>query len=132
MMQQAHNPVIGYVIVDKTRHVIGPPGITIDPVFHSKKNAIAAAEKYGRKEDIHDIVEEYLEGIFNVVIRDEGDIMLDGQSAQRFCKACKKRGLRPNKKLADTVNLFEKENKYSARELLADVDANRDILLKEP
>ena len=67
-MEVKHNPVIGFSIVDNDRRIIGPPGTTIDPVFYSKERALAAAERYGRKEDVSETVEEYLEGIFNVVI----------------------------------------------------------------
>ena len=93
-MEFKHNPVIGFSIVDNDRRIIGPPGTKIDPVFHSKVRALSAAERYGRREDVLDTVEEHLEGIFNVVIWDEGDIMFDRRCARRFIKACRRRGLK--------------------------------------
>ena len=130
-MGTTHNPVIGYVMVDDRYHIIGPPGTNIDPVFHTEKNAIAAAERYGRKNDVFKIREQYLEGIFNITIWDDGDMMLDGGSAQRFVKACNRRGLKPDKRSVKQINLFEKSNNYSARRLLGDIDFNRAILLSE-
>ena len=130
-MEAKHNPVIGYVLVDMERRLIGPPGTEIDPVFHSKERALAAASSYGRREDVLDIVEEHLEGIFNVVVWDEGDIMLDGQCAKRFIKACRRRGLKPDKRAAKEINQLAKDNKYSACSLLGNIDLNRSILLTE-
>jgi len=130
-MEVKHNPVIGFSIVDNDRRIIGPLGTTIDPVFHSKERALAAAERYGRREDVSETVEEYLEGIFNVVIWDEGDIMFDGRCAKRFIKACRRRGLRPDKRAAKAIDGSERSNKYSARRLLGNIDLNRSILLSE-
>jgi hypothetical protein len=110
---------LGYVLVDSERRVMGPPDTELDPVFHSKDRAVAAADSYGRREDVFDIVEEHLEGIFNVVVWDEGDIMLDGQCGKRFIKACRRRGLKPDKRSSKTINRFDKDNKYSARSLFA-------------
>jgi len=131
-MKAKHNPIIGHVLVDRERRVIGPPDTNIDPVFHSKERAVAAADSYGRREDVHEIVEEHLEGIFNVVVWDEGDIMLDGQCAKRFIKACRRRGLKPDKRAAKEINTLSKDNRYSARSLLGNIDFNRSILLTEP
>ena len=131
-MEAKHNPIIGYVLVDSERRVIGPPDTNIDPVFSSKERALAAASSYGRKEDVDEIVEEHLEGIFNVIVWDEGDIMLDSQSAKRYIKACRRRGLKPDKRAAKEINPLAKDNKYSARSLLGDIDLNRSILLSEP
>ncbi len=130
-MEAKDNPIIGYVLVDKERRVIGPPGTEIDPVFHSKERALAAADSYARREDVHETVEEYLEGIFNVVVWDEGDIMLDGQSAKRFVKACRRRGLKPDKRAVKEINPLAKDNKYSARSLLGNIELNRTIILAE-
>ena len=74
---------------------------------------------------------EHLEGIFNVVIWDDGDIMLDGRSAKRFIKASRHRGLKPDKRAAKAINSSEMSNKYSARSLLGNIDLNRSILLGE-
>ncbi len=131
-MEEQHNPIIGYILVDRERRVIGPPGTNIDPVFHSKERALVAADSYGRREDVHEIVEEHLEGIFNVIVWDEGDIKLDGQCAKRFIKACRRRGLKPDKRAAKEINKLAKDNKYSARRLLGDIELNRSILLTEP
>ena len=131
-MEAKHNPIIGYILVDGQRRVIGPPGTEIDPVFHSTERALAAANSYQRREDVHEIAEEHLEGIFNVVVWDEGDIMLDGQCAKRFVKACRRRGLKPDKRAAKEINALAKDNKYSARSLLGNIDLNRSILLSEP
>jgi hypothetical protein len=130
-MEVKHNPVIGFSIVDKDRRIIGPPGTKIDPIFYTAEHALAAAERYGRSQDVLETVAEHLEGIFNVVIWDEGDMMLDGRSAKRFIKACRRRGLKPDKKAAKAINSFEISNKYSARSLLGNIDLNRSILLSE-
>ena len=131
-MRAKHNPIIGYVLVDRKRQVIGPPDTNIDPVFSSKERALATADSYGRRKDVDEIVEEHLEGIFNVVVWDEGDIMLDGQCAKRFIKACRRRGLKPDKRAAKEINPLTKDNKYSARSLLGNIEFNRSNLLSEP
>ena len=131
-MEEKHNPIIGYILVDRERRVIGPPDTNIDPVFHSKERALAAADSYGRREDVHEIVEEHLEGIFNVIVWDEGDIMFDGQCAKRFIKACRRRGLKPDKRAAKEINKMAEDNKYSSRSLLGNIELNRSILLTEP
>ena len=128
-MDDKHNPIIGYMLLDCNYRVIGPSGTDIDPIFHTKDKALLAADKYGRRKEVCKIGEQYLEGIFNVVIWDEGDIMLDGQSAMRFIKASKRRGLRPKKRAANAINIFIKDATYSARQLLGDIDYNREILL---
>jgi len=112
--------------------VIGPAGSDIDPVFHSKGRAIQAAKEYGRKDEVQEVGEIYLEGIFNVIAWDEGEIMLDGKSAKRFVKACKRRGLKPSARASKRVNLFVRDAKFSARRLLGDIDLNRQILLTQP
>ena len=56
-MEEKHNPIIGYILVDGQRRVIGPPETKIDPVFHSKERALAAARGYGRREDDLDTVD---------------------------------------------------------------------------
>ena len=131
-MSDFPNPIIGYVPLDKEHKVIGPSGTTIDPCFVNKQRAIKAAEKYGRQDDLFVVEELYLEGIFNVVVWDEGDIILDGQSAKRFINACRNRGLTPSKAKANKINIFIKEAKYSSRKLLGDIRHNRSILLTEP
>ncbi len=131
-MEVKHNPIIGYILTDRAYRVIGPPDTQIDPVFHSKERALAAASSYHRREDVHEIVEQHLEGIFNVVVWDEGDIMLDGQCAKRFIKACRRRGLKPDKQAAREINSLAKDSKYSARSHLGNIDLNRSILLSEP
>ena len=83
-MSNYPNPVIGYVPLDIQYKIIGPTGTAIDPCFESKQRAIKATEKYGRENEFFKAEELFLEGIFNVVVWDEGDIMLDGQSAKRF------------------------------------------------
>lgn len=97
-MDNKHNPIIGYILLDRNYRVIGPSGTDIDPIFYTKNKALPAADKYGRRKEVCKVGEQYPEGIFNVVIWDEGDIMLDGQSAMRFIKASKRRGLKPEKK----------------------------------
>jgi hypothetical protein len=131
MADISRNPIIGYVLLDVNRGVMGPPGTDIDPVFCSKERALRAARNYGREEEVSDTCEMYLEGIFNVVVWDEGDIMLDGRSAKRFVKACKERRLKPDKRVSSEINILVKEAKYSARELLGDIDFNRGILLTQ-
>jgi hypothetical protein len=132
MVDSGYNPVIGYMLLDSNRQVIGPEGADIDPAFHTKQRALKAAEKYGREAEVHEVGEIYLEGIFNVIVWDQGDIMLDGQSAKRFVKACKHRGLKPSSNAMRRITLFVKDAKYSARELLGDMDLNRGILLTQP
>ncbi len=131
-MNNYPNPIIGYVPHDIQHNIIGPSGSNIDPCFRTTQRACRAAEKYGRQDDFFEAGELFLEGIFNVVVWDEGDIMLDGQSAKRFIKACKKRGLTPSKSHAKKINIFNKEARYSSRRLLGDINHNRAILLAEP
>lgn len=58
MIDPNHNPVIGYVLLDKNYHVICPHAQSFDPVFHSKQQQV----------DVHRLGELWLEGTFGVVL----------------------------------------------------------------
>ena len=131
MIDPNHNPVIGYVLLDKNYHILCPRDQSFDPVFHSRERALEAAEEYGRSKDVEKIGELYFEGTFGVVMFDEGDLQFDGQTAKFFFDACKKRGLLPNIKYARTIDATDSETHYSCRKLLGDIDCNRDIVLSQ-
>ena len=129
---EKHNSVIGYVVVDINHKIICSSGTDIDPAFCARERALLAGERYRRTEEVFKAEQIYLEWIFKVVVWDEGDIMLDGQSAQRFVKACMRRGLKRDKRGARTINRLIQQGKCSVRKLLGDMDFNRAILLTHP
>ena len=124
-----YNPIVGYVLLDKNYHVMCPHGESFDPVFHSKERALEAAKDFNITEAVFKVGEIYLEGTFNVILYDEGDLKLDGQTAKRLVLALKKRGMFPNKKASKQIDISVKENKYSCRELFGDIEYNRKIAL---
>jgi len=115
-----YNPVVAYLIVDETSSVIGPLGEAIDPAFYSEEDALRAAEGYGREDEVHEVIELYLEGVLNVVFQDVGDIMVDGRTAERFVEACTRKGLRTNAEAMSEIDTAVRETQYSCRELLAE------------
>ena len=116
----AYNPVVAYLAVDESYAVIGPPGEGIDPAFYSEEEALRAAAAYGRGDEVHEVVELYLEGILNVLFQDEGDIMVDGRTAERFVAACAGKGLRTNAEARAAIDTAVRETVYSCRELLGE------------
>jgi len=113
-----HNPVIGYLLVDETYSVIGPPRASINPAFYSQQEALEAAEVYGVRERVHEVVELYLEGVMGVVIDDTGDILVDGRTAKRFVGACEQRGLSINQEASEEIDERVRDTAYSCRQLL--------------
>lgn len=115
-----YNPVIGYLLIDKEKHVMGPPGEKKDVAYHSAKRAQQAAEAYGYETEVGQIAPLHLEGIFSVVWGDVGDIFLDGSAATGLIKACKRRGITVNQIAKRQVKRQERETVYSSRALLGD------------
>jgi hypothetical protein len=113
-----YNPVIGYLLVDETYSVIGPPGTSINPAFYSRQEALEAAEAYGMSEQVREVVELHLEGVMGVVIDDVGDILVDGRTAQRFVHACERRGAPINQEARKEINEHVRDTAYSCRQLL--------------
>jgi hypothetical protein len=116
--EEPHNPVIGYLLVDETYTVISPSGTEINPAFYSQQEALEAAEAYGVRERVHEVIELYLEGIMNVVIEDTGDILADGRTAQRFVRACERRGMPINRDASQEIDERVRDTTYSCRQLL--------------
>ncbi len=131
MGDASYNPVVGYMLIDENHRVISPDGKTVNPVFHSKERAEQAAEEHDRQADVFKVEELYLEGTFNVVLYDVGDLMFDGQAAERFVKACRHRGMVPNKTAARKIDPSVTQTKYSCWELFGDIDYNRSIALNQ-
>lgn len=131
MFDPHYNPVIGYVLLDKNHHVICLDRKWLDPVFHSEARALQAATEYGRQAEVHKVGPLWLEGTFNVILYDEGDLKLDGPSAKRLVEALKIRGMVPDKKAARRIDPMVTETKYSCRELFGDIDYNRNIALEQ-
>lgn len=131
MGDPSYNPVIGYMLLDENYRVISPDGKAVDPVFHSRERAVEAAEEYGRQAAVFKVEELYLEGTFNVVLYDVGDLMLDGHAAERFVKACRHRGMVPNKRAVKKTDPSVTQTKYSCRELFGDIAYNRSIALNQ-
>jgi len=115
-----YNPVVAYLLVDETYSVIGPPGEAVDPAFYSEEEALLAAKAYGRAEEVHQVVELYLEGILNVVFEDVGDILVDGRTAERFVEACEGKRLLTNEEARGEIDTTVRETRYSCRELLGE------------
>ena len=126
----AYNPIIGYLGLDTNRRVIGPDDKT-DVIFYSTSKVRKAIESYGRLSDLLTIQELFLEGIFNVIVHDTGDIKADGRSSYRFVKACRKRGLKINKKARNLIDVSEESAVYSLRELFAEQDMAKIFGLKK-
>jgi hypothetical protein len=127
MIDPNHNPVIGYVLLDSDDHVLCPKGEAFDPVFHSEQQAMEAAAQYGRQADVHKVVKVWLEGTFGVVLYDDGDLMFDGSTAERFVEALRVRGMLPDKKATRRIDPAMTEPKYSCRVLFGDIRYNRNI-----
>jgi len=113
-----HNPVVGYLLVDATYSVIAPPGEAVDLAFYTPADARQAAQVWGRAAEVHEVVELHLEGILSVVLGDEGDILVDGRTAERFVAACERKGLRVAEEARARVDAAERAQRYSCRELL--------------
>lgn len=131
MVDPNHNPILGFTLLDKNHTVIYLDRKWIDPVFHSEARALEAAAEYGRQAEVHKVGPLWLEGTFNVVLYDEGDLKFDGPTAKRFVEALKIRGMVPNKKAARHIDPTVLENKYSCRELFGDIDYNRNVALEQ-
>jgi hypothetical protein len=127
MIDPNHNPVIGYVLLDKDDNVLCPRGESFDPVFQSKQRAMEAAALYGLEADVHKVGEIWLEGTFGVVLYDDGDLMFDGATAKRFVEALRIRGMLPDKKATRRIDPAMNEPKYSCRMLFGDIRYNRNI-----
>jgi hypothetical protein len=131
MIDPDYNPVVGYTLLDKNYHLICPHGQSFDPVFHSKERALDAAKEYGRSKDVIKVGEIYLDETFGVVMFDDGDFLFDGPTAKLFFEACKKRGLLPNRGYARRIDSSDLKTHYSCRELLEDIDYNRETVLSQ-
>lgn len=119
MRRPRHNPIIGYHVVDRMYRVIGAPGTEMNPAFGTKARAREAAERYGKKKaEIGDVVALHLAGALSVIFHDVGDIELDGQSAKRMVKACRRNKIAVDRGLAEKIREDEKEPVYSSRQLL--------------
>lgn len=116
--EEPHNPVIGYLLADETYSVIGPPGASIDPAFYSRQEALEAAESYGVRDRVHEVVELHLQGVMAVVFKDVGDILIDGRTAKRFVRACERRGLPINREASQEIDERVRDTAYSCRQLL--------------
>lgn len=118
MTKETHNPIIGYHAYDQAYHIITPDG-TLNPVFSSPKRARQAAAAYGQGDAVVDVLALHLNGILSIIWQDTEDIALDGRAAQRFVKACKKRGISINKQEQKEIRVVETRPVYSCRQLLA-------------
>jgi hypothetical protein len=112
-----HNPLIGYHIVDNTYRVIGPPGTKLDPAFGSAERAREAARAYGRGAEVYAVIALYLDGLLGV-LRQGGDIVLDGEAALRLVRASQQRELQVNPGVCGQIVASEAKTVYSSRELL--------------
>jgi len=118
MRKIRHNPVIGYIAIDKNYAVIGPLGSLLDPAFGSEGQAREAAKRYGQEESFLMVSELHLGGILSVIFEDVGDIQMDGESAQRLVYACQRNGIPLNQKAIKNIKKTELEPKYSCRQML--------------
>ena len=90
----------------------------MDAAFSSRERALQAAEGYGRREEVREVVALHLEGVLSVIFHDVGDIMVDGRTAKRLVKACRRRGIPVNRRVGCRIDERERETRYSCRELL--------------
>jgi hypothetical protein len=127
MIDPNYNPVIGYVLLDSNDHVLCPKGEAFDPVFHSEQRAMEAAVQYDCQADVHRVGKIWLEGTFGVVLYDDGDLMFDGLTAERFVEAIRVRGMLPDRKATRRIDPKITEPKYSCRILFGDIRYNRNI-----
>ncbi|MCP4601049.1 MAG: hypothetical protein GY847_11075 [Proteobacteria bacterium] len=116
--KEAHNPVIGYLLVDHTYTVVRPPGTLTSPAFYSRKEALEAAEAYELRGRVHEVVELHLQGVMSAVLEDESDIVVDGRTAQRFVRACEQRGWSVNQEMCQEIDERVRDMAYSCRRLL--------------
>jgi len=114
MINESHNPIIGYHAYHRQRHIITPDG-TLNPVFSSKKRALQAAESYGQREAVVDVIPLHLNGILSIIWHDTGDIVLDGRSAHRFVKACKRKSIPVNRNMQKGIRMAEPRPVFSCR-----------------
>jgi len=115
-----YNPVIGYLLIDKEKHVLGPPGEARDVAYHSAERAQQAAVEYGYEGEVGQIAPLHLGGILSVVWGDVGDIYLDGAGATALIRACKRRGIAVKRAAKKRVKRQEVRAVYSSRALLGD------------
>jgi len=114
--RRAHNPVIGYLLVDRAYRVLDPRGGQQDPAFGTPAAARAAAARYGRASEVARVEALHLAGLLRVIFDDVGDIQLDGLAAQRLVAVCRAQGLA----VADSLSIDPTvlEACYSSRRLL--------------
>lgn len=111
------NPLIGYHLVDKNYRVIGPPGTQLDPAFGSQAQALAAAERWGCRDRVGQVIPLFLKGLLGV-LRQGGDIVLDGAAALRLVQASQTRGLQVKPGGGDQIVASAIEAVYSSRQVL--------------
>jgi hypothetical protein len=93
----------------------------------SEQRAMRAATEYGRQADVHKVGKIWLEGTFGVVLYDDGDLMFDGATAERFVEALRVRGMLPNRRATRRIDPLVTDPKYSCRVLFGDIRYNRKI-----
>jgi len=119
MKRPKYNPVIGYHLVDWEYSVIGPRGEgDLNPAFGSKEKAKKAAERYRREGEVREVVAVHVAGIVSAVFNMGVDIQLDGESAKRMVRACKRNGIEIDEEVEREIREEEEEAKYSCRRLL--------------
>ena len=111
-----HNPVIGYLAVDRTYRVLGPAGSPQNPAFGSPAAARAAASRGGYGAQVASIEALHLAGLLSVLGEEEGDVQLDGVAAQRFVAACQATGRAVDGRIR--IDPSVPEASYSSRRLL--------------
>ncbi|MCX7681672.1 MAG: hypothetical protein N2508_06890 [Anaerolineae bacterium] len=99
--------------------MIGPPGTRLDPAFSTEARALEAAAKWGRRAEVSMTVPLHLEGLLGV-LRCGGDIVLDGAAALRLVKACRRQGIRIDRRIGETIRAEETEALYSSRAIVAE------------
>ncbi len=120
MRRKEHNPIIGYLLVDKKYQVMGPPGQKKDVAYYSPARAKRAAAGYGYEQEVGKIAPLHMGGILSVVWEDVGDIYLDGLAAKRLVKACVRRRIKVNEQAKKRIKSQERGTIYSSRELVGD------------
>jgi hypothetical protein len=120
MSGESDNPIIGYLLIDKNYHVMGPPGEKRDIAFQSEERAWQAAEGYGVREQVALVSALHLEGLLSVVWADVGDIYLDGVGAKRLVRACQGRGIKVKGKARWGIKRQVTAPIYSSRAIVGD------------
>ena len=119
LKRPAHNPEIGYHLVDGEYRVIGFEGEGADnPAYGTREKAHQAAKRNGREGEVWDVVGVHVAGIMSAIFQLGVDLQLDGESAQKLVQACQRNGIETAAEVVQEIREAEEKAIYSSRMLL--------------